>query len=286
MTDAVTWTIGEWTAGVTDRFGVEWHVATEEGWQSTPDMRTHRSPRPARRGAFRGPSYRSARSITLEGSALAPTPEALEHAATRLAAVLSDGQELGTLIVRERDYTRQCDVELDAGTKITKTNDWTLVWSIQLAAPDPVRYAAVLRQLSTTLPFVPDGGLTFPLTFPLNFGPLPQGGQLTVHSSGTADTWPVFKITGPITGPIISSETTGDRLLFDSGFAVGADQTLTIDTDNRLVLLAGSATRRGQLEIAEWFPIRAGATTRIGFGSAGDYNSQARLKCLWRDGWW
>jgi len=270
-----------WAGNTVDDLGVEWWVTKEEGWAGTPPLRLSLVERPERDGAFDSPSYRGARVVTLEGSAVAPDRTAKEHAKDRLAAVLNDGGVLLPLVVTEPHLTRRLLVRLSAETKISDRKNGVFDFSLQVTAPDPVRYSAALNQASCPLP-TSSGGVAFPLTFPLDFGEGSSGGRLQLENRGTAPTWPVWRVSGPCPDPVILNPETGEQLAF--GLTVQSGEVLVVDTDARTVLLQGTASRRSfLLPDSEWFPLRPGAN-RIGFRAART-DQNARLTAEWRDAW-
>ncbi|MFD4526411.1 phage tail protein [Streptomyces sp. NPDC058470] len=270
-----------WAGNTVDDAGVEWWVTSEQGWASTPPVRLTLIDRPERHGAFDAPSYRGSRVITLEGTAIAPERMAREAAKDRLAAVLADGSALLPLVVTEPHRTRRALVRLTAETKIVDRKSGSFEFSLTMTAPDPLRYSYGLNASTCPLPSS-SGGVTFPLSFPLNFGPGSSGGRLLLENKGTAPTWPTWRIAGPCVQPVITNTATGDELAFELTLQEG--EFLLIDTDARSVLLQGTASRRSTLRPgSDWFPLRPGATPVL--FRARDYAPAARLTAEWRDAW-
>ncbi|HWO58541.1 MAG TPA: phage tail protein [Umezawaea sp.] len=268
-----------WAGNTVDGDGVEWWVTKEDGWSSGPGVRLEMSERPQRDGSFDAPSFRSARVVTLEGTAIAPDEDARERAKDRIAAVLADGSGLAELSVRERTVTRRALVRLSAGTKVIDTTPVSFDWSVQLTAPDPLRYGSEPHQVSCGLP-KPGAGISFPLAFPLEFGE-PADGSLAAANAGTTVAWPVWTITGPCTQPVIRNDSTGERLAFSLNLADG--DVLVVDTAARTVFLGGASRRAALLPRSAWFGLPPGNST-ISFG-AFDNTASARLTVSWRDAW-
>lgn len=269
-----------WAGNAVDDFGVEWWVTKEEGWTDGPDVRLTLADRPRRDGAFDATSYRAPRVLTLEGVAIAPDRVAKERAKERVANVLADGTRLAELTVREPIRTRRVMVRLTAGTKVADVSPYTFEFSVQVTAPDPVRYSAEQNSLSCGLP-QRGAGLMFPLTLPFSFGE-PVGGRVAPVNAGTVPTNPVWEITGPCELPVIDNTKTGDRLAFD--LRLGVAEQLVVDVAARTVLLAGTASRRSTLRPGStWFALPPG-TTEIAF-SAWVFDERARLTVRWRDAW-
>lgn len=155
--------------------------------------------------------------------------------------------------------------------------------TLQWVASDPKRYA-VVETISPTvgLPSPGIGGLTFPLTFPLSFGTPGTPGSTTVTNTGEAATWPVYTLTGPITGPVI---TTGNSILrFAGDFELGLGQTIIVDTDSRSVLLDG-VSRPDLLTQREWTHLPPQQETVVALNGTGTYDPAAGLTVSFRPAW-
>lgn len=268
-----------WSGNVLDDDGVEWWVTKEEGWSSGPDVRLELAGRPQRDGSFDAPSFRAARVITLEGTAIAPDPDTKERAKDRLAALLADGSTLAELSVRERTVTRQALVRLSAATKIADRTPDTFEWSLQLTAPNPLRNGAEEHIASCGLPR-PAAGLAFPASFPLQFGDS-VGGSLALNNAGTAVAWPVWTITGPCNQPVIRNNSTGEWLGF--GLRLLDGDVLEVDVSARTVRLGGASRRAALLPRSTWFGLPPGGTS-VDFDAA-NLDETAVLTAVWRDAW-
>ncbi|MBB5852233.1 phage tail domain-containing protein [Amycolatopsis umgeniensis] len=274
-----TYTVDGWAGNTVDGAGVEWWVTKEDGWSGGPGIRLDLSDRPQRDGSFDAPSFRTARVITLEGTAIAPDPDTREDAKNRIVAVLADGATLGSLVVAERTMTRRASVRLAAGVKIADTTPVSFDWSIQLTAPDPLRYGEE-QQLTCGLPR-PGAGIEFPLSFPLEFGE-PGGGRLSLLNRGTTPAWPQWTIHGPCVRPVIRNDSADGRQLAFS-LSLSAGDELKIDTAARTVTLGQMSRRAGLLPGSRWFGLPPG-TTNITF-DAFDDSTPAWLSVSWRDAW-
>ena len=273
-------TVDGWAGNTLDDDGVEWWVTGESGWSSTPPVRLELANRPQRDGAFDAPSYRGARVVTLEGRAIAPDPDVRERAKDRLAAVLADGSALAELSVRERQVTRMAMVRLSAETKIADTTPLTFDWSLQLTAPDPIRYGLERHTVFCGLPR-PGEGIGFPIEkWPLNFRPS-SGGSMALTNAGTVTTWPVWTVTGPCDRPVIRHATSGASLGVDLSL-LGGD-VLVIDVAARTVRFNGASRRAALFPGSAWFGISPG-TTGVEF-DARRTDTPAVLSATWRDAW-
>jgi len=283
MADALqlpVYTVDGWVANAVDDDGVEWWVTEEDGWSGPPEVRLELASRPQRDGSFDAPSFLAARVITLGGTAIAPDPDTKERAKDRLAALLADGSTLADLTVQERTVQRSARVRLSGQTKIADQTPYTFAWSVQLTAPDPVRYGTVPQAASCGLP-QPGHGLTFPLTgWPLDFGE-PSGGSLALTNAGTATTAPVWTIAGPCDQPIIRDVSGGTWLAF--GLQLADGDRLVVDVAARTVRLGGASRRAALMPGSSWFGLRPGLTG-VTFDALRT-DAPAVLSVTWRDAW-
>lgn len=273
-------TVDGWSGNTVDDDGVEWWVTSENGWSSTPPVRVELVNRPQRDGAFDAPSFRGARVITLDGTAIAPDIGTKERARDRLAAVLADGSRLVELVVHEHLVTRRALVRLSAPTKIADTTPYTFDWSLQLTAPDPIRYGVAQHSALCGLP-QPGAGLGFPLvTWPLDFGVSVEGSMALVNA-GTVTTWPVWTVTGPCNQPVIRHATSGQALGF--GLSLLEGDVLVVDVAARTIRLNGASRRAALLPGSAWFGLAPG-TTGVEFDAVRT-DTPAVLSATWRDAW-
>jgi hypothetical protein len=273
------YTVDTWAANTVDDDGVEWWVTDEDGWAGTPEIRLELVSRPQRDGSFDAPSFRSARVITLAGTAVAPDPDTKERAKDRLAALLADGSALADLLVAERTVQRRARVRLSGPTRIADQTPYTFAWSVQLTAPDPIRYGAAAHAASCGLPR-PGTGLVFPLAWPVKFGE-PSGGSLLLGNAGTATAWPVWTIAGPCDQPAIRNVSTGSWLAFGLRLADGDE--LVVDVAARTVRLGGASRRAALLPGSRWFGLPPGDTA-VTFDALRT-DTSALLAVTWPDAW-
>lgn len=99
-------------------------------------------------------------------------------------------------------------------------DEWAISETIQFFCPDPTYYYPVLNESIFANPVAQ---LVFPITFPIVFGALDVTHTLTYE--GTWPTFPTVTFTGPISGPTITNESTGETLSLD--YTLNAGQTAT-----------------------------------------------------------
>jgi hypothetical protein len=114
--------------------------------------------------------------------------------------------------------------------------------------PDGKLYDSTVNIVQAALPSSL-GGAKFKWTFPVNFGPS-TGGSLPVANDGLYPAKPVFRITGPVTNPIITNMETGQFIRVNISLNPG--DILVIDADSRVVRLNG-ANRNTTLDVGSSF---------------------------------
>ena len=108
---------------------------------------------------------------------------------------------------------------------VDEWDEWAWQEVLRFIAHDPLWFDPA--QVSLSLAIGLSDELVFPITFPIEFG----GGAIDVTTNldyvGTWATLPTIVIVGPLDGPIIDNETTGEKIQLDR--AIGPDRTVTID---------------------------------------------------------
>jgi hypothetical protein len=257
------------------------------GWLDLPGTRGGNSDRPGRHGSIPGQKRLGERVIEVELTADSfadPGALALLQAATALD---EDPAEEPLVMWQGTDQPQLVMARLDKRA-IPTDQEWSVGdhrATLQWVASDPRRYS--VTEYSALVGLLGDAGgshLAFPLNFPLDFGAGTAGiSQTVVVNGGKANSWPIFEIAGPVTGPIITNSDTGAQLVFDPEFTIAGGQTVTVYTDARAVTLDG-VPRADVLQVRGWFPVKPGST-RIAFSSVGAYDVAAQLKIRWRWSW-
>lgn len=255
-----------WGAGGTgtptiDANGTEWWCTKVEGWRDRPGMRVSSTARQADHGSFDAPSYLDSRVITVEGTAIATSEANGYLSADIVASICSDFTLLYPLVVTAPGRPdRRAYVRVNDATKVSEAygaGNVAFDWSLQLRAPDPRRYADAETDIVLTLPTGGGTGLTPPLTPPIT---LPSGvatNAATAVNDGTIATRPTVTFIGPVTNPAIANITQGRTLSFLLDIAAG--DSLTVDFDQKSVLLNGSVSRAWAIEPGSaWFDLGPG----------------------------
>jgi hypothetical protein len=187
----------------------------------------------------------------------------------------------GSIVGKTFIYCRPVDFNLQ------HDRDFALMhpmFNVRFEASDPTIKS--ITEFSTTLTLDPDpDGVTFPLSFPLNFGPS-QNNDLVYTIFGTASSHWHVSLTGQITGPRIEQVSTGKVLNLPS-LEVETGHTLEIDSRTRTILLDGTGNRRGDLTAAsKWFTLDPGAINDAIRYSANGPTSGSQITLTYRWEYW
>lgn len=151
--------------------------------------------------------------------------------------------------------------------------------TLQLESTDPRIFDNTESTDMVSLPTA-GGGLNFPSTFNRTFGAVSTGGTITANNAGTFDTPVVLRVDGPATDPIIENVTAGKTLELD--IELGASDFIEFDTEERTVLLNGTASRYSLLRRSGWFDLAPG-NNQLDFRAA--TTTAATLTATWRSAW-
>lgn len=261
-----------------DEAGVYWYCATTDGWDS-PDVRTTVTAREADHGSWMAPVYLAERVITLAGKIMAPDMPSVDTAIAQLkaAAGLTD-----TVLTVFESTPRQATVRRSGKPLMQRLNDVVVDWSVQVTAPDPRLYATTESAATLGLPSV-SGGLTLPVTFPIEFDATVIPGDAAVVNEGSLDARPTIRIDGPVSQPLVvvtGPDGTAVSLLYGGDIAAG--DWLELDTDAHTAYYNGAASRRA-LVSGDWPTLPPGQST-VSF-RAGAYSPTATCTITYRSAW-
>lgn len=268
-----------------------------DGFDELASIRSGDEPRPAGHGDYTGTDYADGRTLSFSLEVAADEGVGFDEALAALARVLvpNPGPDTVPFWFRLPGLgTRRADVKVRRRrTTIDRAYEAGLaVVDVQLRAPDPLLYGDTITTPAAAFPEL-SGGLEFDLftdgagtaTGYLEFGAQSSTGRLLLTNPGTADTWPVFDVAGPIPdqGFEIIRTDTGDRLRYVG--ALAATSTLRIDTSTGTVILDGTADRGGRLVYRDWFSVPAGAQCEILFTPLGTLTA-ATLVATYAPAYW
>ncbi|MEV7011774.1 fibronectin type III domain-containing protein [Streptosporangium sp. NPDC051022] len=211
--DMPVYRLGGWAGNVVDEHGVQWVVKEEEGWTSSPAVRARSRPRGGLDGQISNPGLYGRRTITLKGTAVAPSRLEMLAAQQRLVSVVSPRRE-ALLRVLEVHRARQARVRLVGQVQITDRGSRVFTWSMTVRAADPRRYAL----LPTRGEAVIDA--------------LPGAAEVRVVLDGTYRYIPgVLHLWGPIRNFRITHAESGGQLVAAAGVEIPADPDYSVAID-------------------------------------------------------
>lgn len=280
--------IGSLTFDAEDRD--TWSAMDLIGWKGSPPMRAPAQDRPNADGAFGSTrNYRSARALrlegVLEGSDLA-TQQAIEDS---FAAIQADGVPFTLSVENDLGTRSLVAVTLVGEAEVIPDPDFLgATVTARFIAYDPVKYGPEV-EYSTGLASG-GGGLEYELYEggsggALYYGALGNLGRVSVLNSGTADTWPVFEVTGELAdGFYIQCLGDGSTLRYDR--VVPAGTSVTIDSRTGSVLVDGVSDASTYLTRDQFFSIPAGGSCDIQFNAISTSSGTPTMTVTARSGWW
>jgi hypothetical protein len=243
----------------------DFEITEITGWEDLGDVEDYSQPRARGHGEHPGDLYSRARIVSVTGEVV----DSLRRDA--LAAELRAATGLDSEI---RDLSVDLfGLVLTAGARLLRRSV-TIVpsyvvggvpFALQWRCPDPLRYGYPQPSQSVGLP-TSGGGLAYPLAYDLDYGAAGEDGSLTLTNPGTAPAPIVMEVRGPLEQGFEVSAA-GQRLRYP--VPVPAGQVITIDTGAGTVLVEGTADRRANLTIADWFQVPALSSLMVQFTSLG-----------------
>jgi len=267
--------------GQTDAYGVRWSLTTFEGWDGSPSPTLQLTQKARGHGATESESFLTARVLTMGGLIHGQDTAAIEAAFDRLNAAVS--LEPFEILVLESGRIRNATVRRQGEVIPTWHSDKLAEYSILVTAKDPRKFGDLITA-STRLPFS-EGGLAFPVTFPIMFTDVSGTGVVTINNPGNTQAPVWLRIDGPIPAGGWTITHIGKRqaVSFATALELGAGEFVTVDMDRREVLAQGQSARSGYVTSRGWFSLDPGDND-ISF-SAQNYSSTASLSVTTKPSW-
>jgi len=232
------------------------------GWDDAPGVRSGMVARAGQDGAWDATGNFSERVVEIVGFVQEPTMVAARAVARQLSALRP--QSVHTFVVAESAAPASAlsaRVRVTVGVKPVWVDDMSFGFTLQVTAPDMLRYGAVTFGSASLSAASGGAGLTYPLVYPRDYG-VAAGvtpGAVTVSNTGTAQFWPVLRIDGPVTNPVVTAST-GSWLRYTGSLLAG--QWLDIDLGARTVLLNGQVSHRFKVTGGgDWLAVPVGGAT-------------------------
>jgi hypothetical protein len=229
------------------------------GWDGAAGSSLSLTQRTASGGAWRSSNpQRTSRVYVASGMFMAPDEATAQAEVDSINAACTLAET--TLQVTDSAGTWWARVSVSSDPTWTP-NPSSLIktFSLQLSAADWRKLADPLEN-ETGLPTY-TGGLTFPHTFPEVYASTRTGGTISLTNLGNETGPVVARIDGPCTAPVITHTQTGLQVAFSSDAVLAADEFLTVDMENKLVLAGGTSPRSGWVIDRGWSGFVPGLNT-------------------------
>ncbi len=251
-------------------------------WYSLAPAKNPKEERPQDHGSFRrGKIFRQSKTITVKGWAVAGNrTQAFERRQT-LVGLLAAEDELLMRVTDDFSTTERVVVVEDVDVPDNPTTNFE--FAIDMTAEDPRRYDVVVPKV-TGLP-MPAGGASWPVSWPVSWGAVGVLGRVSSTNTGTADSVPLFQVTGGLPdGFLLEQEGTGRVIRFEGAIPVGS--TLFLNPRTGRASLNGQADRSGLLTRSDWWSVAPGGTSAVRFSSLGGHVGDPELTVLFSSANW
>jgi hypothetical protein len=225
---------------VADLDGTDFRVtATLTGWNDAPAIRSAIEEKAQQDGAWDSTGLYGPRVIGVDG-----VVDQLTHADAMAVAdaltALSPRSTHEFIVDNEAVGPRSALVRVTQGAVLEWLNNECFTYSLQLKAPDPLKYGPQTFAQTSLAASAGGTGRVWPRVWPTDYG-VPPGvtpGAITLANAGTASYHPRLRIDGPVPNPVVTMTETGDWIRYNATLAAG--NWLDIDCRNRAVLLNGN----------------------------------------------
>lgn len=262
-----------------------------------PPSRENDSDQPSMDGAFAGPDYYSTRTVQFDAAIRIPGDPAachdvvasLQAAADATAVRLTGGATMPLRMKRPGRPVKVLNGRLrKVDPEYARVIHGYVPIDLEFAATDPTFYADEVTTTEIPLGWLTGGGFAAPVVAPI----FVQSGTTAADrpgwatNNGTADAWPVIRITGPVATVTITHAESGRQLSLPTLNLTSSAQWVQIDTrpGYRTVTWDNGGNASTYLSPAsriDLFSIPPG-TSEMRW-TAFDSTNSARLRVTWRD---
>lgn len=253
-----------------------------------PDMRTNDLAWLAEDGAYGAGDWLQPRTVRARLWVDAGSAQASEAAARTLVAAWAPSRtdlELQVRVADAQEYVlrgrpRRCEVDLS-----------TLKYGHAQAAVEFVGLDPYLYEPEYTTGTIPLGsgtgypGVTPNLSFALRFQPVGSTGAGVAFAGnlGTAPTYPLLTITGPVDTPRLENRTTGATFSLDAVLTAG--ETAVVDLKARTIAVNGTARLDALGLGAAWVALQPGVN-ELAYRSDDPSPTASTCTVAWRSAWY
>jgi hypothetical protein len=143
------------------------------------------------------------------------------------------------------DFTLESSIDVASGERISRLRDYGQLVTCQFLAPDPTFYEPTVQVV--TLELADDEGFSVPTPVPTPIGADELDDTAIILYAGSANSYPVIRINGPIVNPVITNETTDASLEFTADTEIVLWDWWEIDTKAGTIVDSSGANKLGEL---------------------------------------
>ena len=247
---------------------------------SLPGIRTSSGNYSGRDGGYVGSQFYSSRDIALQGNVFSSNVNALETTRTALQAALK-GQNVTVGIITNAGASYVIYANLISFQMPIPRDLFKAPFKIELVATDPTIYDnSGGGALTANVALIVSGGYTYPVTYPVTYAG--STGPTTVSNSGTTPVYPMITLTGTMTNPVITNNSTGAFLSL-TPITTGPGDTVTIDMRQRRILLNGGNIYALKSGLSSFWSLQPGGNSISLTSSSGSDTVTATVS--WRSGY-
>lgn len=149
--------------------------------------------------------------------------------------------------VRQIDFVLESTIDVASGDRLSRTRDYGQLVACQFLAPDPTFYEPTAQVVTFELTPEESEGFPVPTPVPTPIGADELDDTAIILYSGSANSYPVIRINGPITNPVITNETTDVTIQFAAATEIVLGDWWQIDFKAGTIVDASGANRLGEL---------------------------------------
>ena len=243
-------------------------------------------------GDWLGAATSRGRVLVLEGVITASSRTLLRARLTAMRRALAASRATWSLRVEGRagdPETLELAVRVSGNGPLRASDDGTgaamflVPWQVALRSAD-ASLAGVTVHTATVNPAATVGGFGYPYSYPYSYGGSTTPGA-DIGYLGDAREWPLVRLYGPISTPVLENLTTGQGVYIDGTIAAGDWLELDTRPNRRTVLANGvaGASRYGLVNptASSWWALEPGPNVmRL---RASDFGAGARAELVYRN---
>lgn len=147
--------------------------------------------------------------------------------------------------IRLIDFTLESAIDMASGDRVSRLRDYGQYVTCQFLAPDPTFYEPTAQV--ATFELEGDEGTPVPTPVPTPIGPDELDDTAIILYAGSANSFPIIRINGPIINPVITNETTDVSIEFVDDTEIVLADWWQIDTKAGTIVDSSGNNQLGAL---------------------------------------